>query len=1497
MKRWVKVILAIVAALVVLLIAAAAALQLPPVQKAICNKVVKTIGEKTGLDINVGGFHFALFDRVILDDVFVADGRDTLVTCQRAAVSISPLSILTGNYKVNRLSLSHGTVYPSNFPVKEKTDDGSAADSSRFALPKLKAELGRLAIEDFRVVNYKAEGRHVDRSRSPRLIDFNDLAVDSLNLDIRNLKYDGSSASMDVRNISLKEAGSGLDLKTLSFEAAYDSTGLHISDFNLDDNISNLKMPDGHLYFDDFSDLGHFTDSVAIDATLNDALLDLRTIQFFADSTSFLELKLYVDGRVQGPLADIRSESLKVWSGTRETYLDIGAHLVGLPDARNTMASIKVNNSRTNTRDIAEIAYQCTPFKSKFNKQSISKLAPGTQFSFTGTLNGFFEDFVAYGAVNSKIGGGKVDIVCRSEYGKGYEILGFADVKDFDLGQFLQNKNLGKASCHASLSSMFANKPEETEYYIDEISVPKFEFNGYTYSNISGSGNWKQGEFEGRIVSADPNLKFMLQAILAPSSASGNSLYHAKLSLGHADLAALGFDKRELSTVRLNAEADMTQTGDGRLMGKINISDISCKSPDGKFDLDDIEVVTLNGKDRYMLRVNSDMLQARYRGSAFVTDIIPQIEALALNGKMDNLAARMKKVPSLGSDKFDLNVKALDLKNLLGYLAPGIHVENGTSISLRSQGDSTGTAKIKSNLLAFNNIFVQDLNANVDFKKDCLDARLGSQMIRIGDIRFADATVDALCADNNAKVDIKFCNDPDSLDTGHLKADVAFPDMKQSKQKMIVNLDKSFLRAGGQQWNMDPSSVYYADKNITINGFNLYNRDQGLNIDGTLSANPTDTCSFDIKDLDLALVNMFMKNPINLAGSLSGKGKVISIFSRPDVFADLVADSLSLADHPIGKLAVKSNWDDTLQRVNLMADNVLDGNHVLRASGYYKPEGGSLKASVNADKFGLGFIEPFISSLATDISGTLTADINVSGKLSAPDIVIKGGHLEQFGAKLVYTQVPYILDGYIDMVGPRITLRGFDIKDEEHGTGSMTGLITHNHFNDFNLDIRIKANDLLGFNTTISDNETFYGKAYAAGNVAITGPLNALELNIDAATRPGTVVNIPIGNATNSQTSVITFVDNRPAARLSTIDSLINLNRVKVKTEDKASGSALDVFVKIRATEDATLNLELDSNAGDALRVQGSGNVNISVKDNNFGITGDYTVSEGDYRLALLGLVTRDFSLNEGSSIHFTGDIMQSELDMTASYKTKASISPLLYSGYTDGSLRRPVNCGIRITDRLANPSLGFNIDIDDLDPTTKGMIDNTLNTEEKRMRQFLALILSGSFIPDEQSGIVNNTSVSYFNATEIMSSQLNSILQQLDIPIDLGFNYQPTSSGQDLFDVAVSTQLLNNRVSVNGNIGNRRYLTSNRDDIVGDVDVEVKLDRRGRTRLKLFSHSADEYSNYLDQTQRNGAGISYRQEFNNFKDLFRKKSRSANRKGAPQQSGTPSSEAKPDKD
>ena len=117
---------------------------------------------------------------------------------------------------------------------------------------------------------------------------------------------------------------------------------------------------------------------------------------------------------------------------------------------------------------------------------------------------------------------------------------------------------------------------------------------------------------------------------------------------------------------------------------------------------------------------------------------------------------------------------------------------------------------------------------------------------------------------------------------------------------------------------------------------------------------------------------------------------------------------------------------------------------------------------------------------------------------------------------------------------------------------------------------------------------------------------------------------------------------------------------------------------------------------------------------------------------------------------------MDSDLDIKGIYSTKASVATLI-ADTTAVSARRVVNCGIGVSGKLREPKLSFSIEVPDLDPTTKSRVESALNTEDKIQRQFLSLLISGSFMPDEQSGVVNNTNMLYSNVAEIMAGQLPS--------------------------------------------------------------------------------------------------------------------------------------------
>jgi hypothetical protein len=126
-------------------------------------------------------------------------------------------------------------------------------------------------------------------------------------------------------------------------------------------------------------------------------------------------------------------------------------------------------------------------------------------------------------------------------------------------------------------------------------------------------------------------------------------------------------------------------------------------------------------------------------------------------------------------------------------------------------------------------------------------------------------------------------------------------------------------------------------------------------------------------------------------------------------------------------------------------------------------------------------------------------------------------------------------------------------------------------------------------------------------------------------------------------------------------------------------------------------------------------------------------------------------------------------------------------------------------------------------------------------------------------------------NSTELLSNQLSNWLSRISDDFDLGVNYRTGNAlTGDEVQAYFSTQLFNNRVILDGNVGvtSRQSTTSN--SIVGDFSLEYKISDDGRFRVRAFNKSNDInlVTNNAPYTQ--GAGISYRQEFNTFEEFFR---------------------------
>jgi len=127
-----------------------------------------------------------------------------------------------------------------------------------------------------------------------------------------------------------------------------------------------------------------------------------------------------------------------------------------------------------------------------------------------------------------------------------------------------------------------------------------------------------------------------------------------------------------------------------------------------------------------------------------------------------------------------------------------------------------------------------------------------------------------------------------------------------------------------------------------------------------------------------------------------------------------------------------------------------------------------------------------------------------------------------------------------------------------------------------------------------------------------------------------------------------------------------------------------------------------------------------------------------------------------------------------------------------------------------------------------------------------------------------------------LATNQLSSMLSQINRNVNLGVNYKAGTSttGQE-FDVAVSTQLLNDRLLIDGTFGmiNDKSSTSTTtaSNIVGDINIEYILTKNRRWRVRAFNRT-----NTIDNLLNNnapytqGVGISWQRDFNRVIDMFR---------------------------
>jgi len=268
---------------------------------------------------------------------------------------------------------------------------------------------------------------------------------------------------------------------------------------------------------------------------------------------------------------------------------------------------------------------------------------------------------------------------------------------------------------------------------------------------------------------------------------------------------------------------------------------------------------------------------------------------------------------------------------------------------------------------------------------------------------------------------------------------------------------------------------------------------------------------------------------------------------------------------------------------------------------------------------------------------------------------------------------------------------------------------------------------------------------------------------------------------------------------------------------------------------------------------------------------GTYNILQGSYNFTFQRLMERRFTIQDGSSVQFRGDPFQANLDITALYRVVANLNDLDRNlAEISGQSTVPVNCLLYLTGPLRRPNINLDIELPNADPEIQRQVKSLMATEDMINRQIVYLLILSKFYTPSYAVTDQRTSDFAALASATLSTQLSKILSRIDDRWQIGTSIRTSDAefNNTEIELILSSRLLNDRVLFNGNFGYRDNIYTN-DAFIGDIDIEILLNRMGTWRVKAYNHYNEKYYYVKNSTQTQGLGIVYKRDFDNLRELF----------------------------
>ena len=1469
-KKPVSILLILLLTLLLTPLAAFVMLRTAPFQTFLAHRAAIYLSKQLNTEVTIGGFRLNWFMEAVITDIKILDKHNhVLLQAKKIRADVKSIDFKNRNLTLNAIALSEADV---NL-VQYKTDSSL---NLQFVIDYFTSPVVDTTYSEpwlLRIGSVKLIGTHFsfrdERYMKPgKGIDFSDMDFSKLNLEVKNISFQGDTIIGDIKQFTCKEK-SGFFLDDFTARVILCPRGLTAEDFQITTDKSRLSM-DLTFNYNNWNAFNYFLDSMRITATIKPSQLDMRDIISFAPDIDGMYDVFDFSGKIKGTVSSFSAKNFQLAFG-KHTSFKGNITMNGLPDIEETFINLKTDELYTNVTDIQSFTI---PY-SKGNNKIVLPDAVTTlgNVSVNGRFTGFYNDFVSKATFITDIGQITTDILLTNNKAThNYEYNGEILVKSFDAGKMLNVKQLGTVSVFATIKGKNFSFDKADLTMKGEITDLQYE--GNTIGLINIDGEFRQKQFTGGVYVNDELLA--LNFLGSADFSEVLPAFNFKADIAHANLAKLNLMKND-SIVLLTTSADFRFQGNtiDNLVGALNFSNTRFTMGYKTLKMNDLSVSTTSlGNGGKRMLVNSDFVNAVFSGQ-YTFDDMSEYLTMVFTEFLPSLSQGQKLPFRVNRGSFDYTIQLHHTDSLTAMFLPWLKINAQTVISgTFDPGLGLVNVNGRSPLIILNGISLRNWTLNGSTQNKSLAVRMDCSQIDMSGTtesepinkKIEQFRLQAVAYDDSVKFGISW---DDRKFPDQNKGDITGAISFKHNPRLMARIDNAVLMINDTVWKSVPDNLITFDNSfIEARNLGFTNNDRHVILNGTVSDDPLSQMVLDIKNFNISFADMVWQQAgIDLDGYVNGKVNLSELYSVPRVSADITIKDFGFNHESLGDAAIKSYWDNKNKSLAIDMRVIYVGNagthYPIKVVGNIYPdrEHENFDLQADVDNLKVKTIEPFLKGIFSRMRGYTSGALTLTGDFSDP--VLKGSvKLMRTELLVDYLRTSYSFTGDFNFDKDKMWFKDIELRDSTFGKGVATGTIYHKAFTDFALDINLKADNLSALNTTYSPNEVYYGRAKASGAMTLKGSVDDLVLKADMQSEKGTNVVIPISFSRSiSENNFIQYRKHGAA------------DKGKVIPYEP---SVLSLQLGLNVKKNADLKIILPYNMG-SIDVQGDGLINMGIDTRGeYSMYGNYIMDNGTFLFNFENILKKNFQIQKGGSITFNGSPYDADIKLKAVYKVKTSLSGLPELSTEDQSKRINVNCIISLANDLYNPDIKFSIDLPDATEAIKRSIFSAIDTTNalEMNQQMISLLVLNTF--SSSSGITSaGASMGLgISSYELISAQLSSLLSKISKDFDIGVNYRPGDqiSPQEL-ELALSTQLFDNRVTIDGAVGMNTYNnTSQTQQVIGDVLVEVKITEDGRFRFKAFNRTNTGsdvlFSTYSPYTQ--GVGIVFRKEFNGIKDLFK---------------------------